>query len=155
VDAWLAAQPKPSPVAQFPLERTWYGYPLYQQRFHGQPIAYGYGTFVPPEFKRAEQMLRGFPDAQALDWVQQNGVKIILLAQRSLGDRWDAARQTMDAQTNWELVGVFRDEPLFHDGGLMARIPPTPAVPPSEWVSGGKRPYIEDAIWVYRLVEAK
>lgn len=155
VDAWLAAQPKPSPVAQFPLERTWYGYPLYQQRFHGQPIAYGYGTFVPLEFRQAEHILRGFPDAEALDWLQRNGVKIVLLAQQSLGDRWAEAEQMMDRQSNWEFVGVFQDEPLFHDGGLMALVPPTPVVPSSEWVSGDKRPYAEDAIWVYRLVEAK
>ena len=155
VDVWLAAQPKPSPVAQFPLDRTWYGYPLYQQRFHGQPIAYGYGTFVPPDFRQAEQILQAFPDAQAFDWLQRNSVKIILLAQNSLGGRWDEAKQAMDSRQNWEFVGVFKDEPLFHDGGLMARIAPTPIVPSSEWVAGDKTPYIEDAIWVYRLVEAK
>jgi hypothetical protein len=82
-------------------------------------------------------------------------VKIILLAQDSLGDRWDEARQAMDSQQNWEFVGVFRDEPLFHDGGLMARVTPIPIVPSSEWVTGDKKAYIEDAIWVYRLVEAK
>jgi hypothetical protein len=155
VDAWLAAQPKPSPVAQFPLDRTWYGYPLYQQWFHGQPIAYGYGTFVPQEFRQAEEILRGFPDAESFAWLQGNGVKIVLLAQHSLGDRWNEVKQAMDRQQNWEFVGVFQDEPLFHDGGLMARVPPTPAVPSSEWVAGDKKAYVEDAIWVYRLAEAK
>ena len=155
VDAWLAAQPKGSPVAQFPLDRTWYGYPLYQQRFHGQPIAYGYGTFVPPAFRPAEEVLRKFPDAEALDWLRRSGIKFVLLAEGSFGEGWAEVKQVMDVQKDWEFVGTFQDEPLFHDGGLMARVPPTPIVPPSEWVAGSKKAYIQDTIWVYRFAEAK
>mgnify|MGYP005853124345 FL=1 len=150
VDAWLAAQSTPSPVAQFPLERTWYGYPLYQQRFHGQPIAYGYGTFVPPAFRGAEQILRQFPSGEAVDWLEANGVRIVLLAQRSLGKSWDEASALMEGRAGWELVGPFEDTALYHEGPLMRLVPPTPAIPPSEWVNGDKRPYIQDTIWVYR-----
>lgn len=153
VDAWLATQPKPSPVAQLPLERTWYGYPLYQQRIHGQPIAYGYGTFVPPQFRAVEDILAGFPDAASLRWLEDAGVRIVLLAQDSFGARWPDVKDVVDAQGSWELVGTFEDRPLFHDGGLMARVPPTPIVPPSEWVAGDKKPYIQDTIWVYRFVD--
>ncbi len=151
VDAWLAAQPKPSPVAQFPMERTWYGYPLYQQRVHGQPIAYGYGTFVPPAFREAEQILRRFPSEEALAWLEANGVRIVLLAQRSLDESWDEARALMGARQGWELAGRFEDEGLYHGGALMRLIPPTPAIPPSEWVNGDKKSYIQDTIWVYRF----
>ncbi len=151
VDAWLAVQDKPSPVAQFPLERTWYGYPLYQQRFHGQPIAYGYGTFVPPSFRQAEQILRRFPSDEAVDWLEANGVRIVLLAQGSLGDSWAQAKRVMDTRRGWELVGRFEDEGLFHGGALMRRVSPTPVIPPSEWVNGDKRAYVQDTIWVYRF----
>jgi hypothetical protein len=151
VDAWLAAQPRPSPVAQFPLERTWYGYPLYQQRVHGQPIAYGYGTFVPLSFRQAEQTLRGFPSAEALAWLEGNGVRIVLLAQGSLGASWDEARALMDAREGWELAGRFEDMALYHGGALMRLVPPTPAIPPSEWVNGDKKAYIQDTIWAYRF----
>lgn len=155
VDAWLAAQSKPSPVAQFPLERTWYGYPLYQQRFHGQAIAYGYGTFVPPAFRGAEQVLRRFPSDEAVDWLEANNVRIVLLAQRSLGKSWDEARALMDGRAGWELAGRFEDTALYHEGPLMRLVPPTPAIPPSEWVNGDKRPYIQDTIWVYRSTGAE
>lgn len=151
VDAWLAAQPRPSPVAQFPLERTWYGYPLYQQRVHGQPIAYGYGTFVPLAFRQAEQTLRGFPSAEALAWLEGNGVRIVLLAQGSLGASWGEARALMDAREGWELAGRFEDMALYHGGALMRLVPPTPAIPPSEWVNGDKKAYIQDTIWAYRF----
>ncbi len=152
VDTWLAAQPNPSPVAQLPLDRTWYGYPLYQQRFHRQPIAYGYGTFVPPQFWAVEDVLERFPDAAALDWLEWAGIKVLLLAQDSFGERWPRVKGVMDVQDGWALVGTFEDRPLFHDGGLMARVPPTPIVPSSEWVAGDKKPYIQDTIWVYRFV---
>ncbi len=151
VDAWLAAQPKPSPVAQFPRERTWYGYPLYQQRFHGQPIAYGYGTFVPLSFRAAEQVLDEFPSDEAVDWLEANGVRIVLLAQGSLGDAWDDAKALMDGRQGWELAGRFDDTPLYHEGPVMRLVPPTPVIPPSEWVNGDKGAYIQDTIWVYRF----
>lgn len=155
VDAWLAAQDKPSPVAQFPQERTWYGYPLYQQRFHGQPIAYGYGTFVPPSFRQAEQILRQFPSEEAADWLEANGVRVVLLAQRSLGASWGEARALMDNRAGWEFVGRFEDEDLYHGGALMRLVPPTPAIPPSEWVNGDKQSYVQDTIWVYRFTGAE
>lgn len=152
VDAWLAAQPKPSPVAQFPLERTWYGYPLYQQRVHGQPVAYGYGTFVPPAFREAEQVLREFPSAKTVDWLEANGVRVVLLAQRSLGASWDAAKVLMDSRSGWELAGRFDDTRLYHEGLVMRLVPPTAAIPPSEWVNGDKQAYTQDTIWVYRFI---
>lgn len=151
VDAWLAAQPHPSPVAQLPLDRTWYGYPLYQQRFHGQPIVYGYGTFVPPSFRATEEAMRGFPDAASFDALQGSGAEILLLAENSFGEAWPAVERAMQDRREWTLVGKFADEPLFHDGGLMAMAPPNPAVPPSEWIAGDKTAYIEDTIWVYQF----
>jgi hypothetical protein len=152
VDAFLAAQPAGSAVAQFPLDRTWFGYPLYETRFHRQPVAYGYGTFVPSEWKSAEEILREFPSAAALDWVRQEGVRYLVVAQGSLGSEWPVAKRALSADASLRLVGQFDDRPLFHDGGLMAMVPVDPAIPPSELVSGDKRAWMQDTIWVYEVV---
>lgn len=152
VDEFLAAQPAGSPVAQFPLDRTWYGYPLYEARWHMQPIAYGYGTFVPEAFKPAEEALRRFPAPEALAWAREAGVRYLLVAERSYGEQWPEVERALAGDVGLRRIGAFEDRPLYHDGGVMARVPPSPSIPPSEFISGDKQRWIQDRIWVYEVI---
>jgi hypothetical protein len=149
VDRWLASQPVGGPVIHFPWEKTWYGWMLYPARVHGQPIAYGYGTFAPDGYRQAGQVLARFPAPEACALLQEWGVRYVLVGAKSYGAAWPAVRRELEANTHWEEVAVFRDQPLFHGDRLLKLVPPSPAVPATELVSGDRRAYLEDEIHVY------
>ena len=84
VDAWLAEQPGDSAVMQFPLVRALNGPMLYRGIAHGKNMAYGHGTFYPPEYTKAEEILGQFPNDASLDLLKQWGVRYILVGSRCL-----------------------------------------------------------------------
>lgn len=151
VDRWLATQPAGSPVIHFPWDKTWYGWMLYPARVHGQPIAYGYGTFAPAGYRQAGQVLARFPAPEALALLREWDVRCVLVGAKSYGAAWPAVRRELEGNVGLEEVAIFQDQPLFHGDRLLKLVPPSPAVPATELVSGERRAYLEDEVHVYLL----
>lgn len=150
VDLWLAEQAPPkSPIIQYPLEKTWYGWMLYPARVHGQPIAYGYGTFAPMAHRQALKKLSDWPSEEAIGLLRTWGVKYALVGARSYGDAWPDLQRAIQATPDLEEVAVFTDRPLFHGDRLLRYVPPSPDVPVTELINGSRRAYLDDEIHVY------
>jgi len=151
VDEWLARQAHPSPVIHYPLEKTWFGWMLYPTRIHGQPIAYGYGTFTPKAYRQAARTLARWPAAEAVDLLRRWGVRYVLVGARSYGTRWPALQKEMAAIPGLQQVAVFEDRPLYRGDRLLHLVPPSPQVPVTELVNGPQRAYLADRVYVYML----
>ena len=150
VDEWLATQPSPSPLIHFPLDKTWYGWMLYPQRVHGQPIAYGYGTFMPKAYREASKVLASWPSQEALDQLREWGIRYLLMGARSYGKAWPTIRRQI-SELGLQPVAVFEDRPLYHGDRWLRSVPPSPDVPVTELVSGAKSAYLQDEIHVYEI----
>ena len=151
VDQWLAEQPAGTPIIHFPLAKTWYGWMLYPTRVHGQPIAYGYGTFAPREYREAQVILDTWPSEAALDLLRKWGVVYALVGERSFGNRWPAVREATAALDGVQPVAVFDDASLYHEGRLTHLVRPSPEVPVTALMNGDRRSFLEDRIHVYAI----
>jgi hypothetical protein len=151
VDEWLAARPGVTPIIQYPLDKTWYGWTLYQQRVHGQPIAYGYGTFTPQAYRDASEVLSRWPSEETLDLLRRWGVVYALVGERSYGKEWPALHREMEEMPGLEGVAVYEDRPLYHGDRLLKLLPPRPDVPSTELINGPQRAYLEDRVHVYAI----
>jgi len=151
VDHWLAEEPRPSPVAHFPLDKTWYGWMLYPQRVHRQPIAYGYGTFAPLAYREAAGVLGDWPSEEAHRLLREWGIQYVLVGARSYGDAWPTVQQRIASLDGIQPVGVFEDRPLHHSDRLLVHVRPSPDVPPTELVSGARVAYLHDEMHVYAI----
>ena len=151
VDRWLAQQPPGSPVIQYPLGKTWYGWMLSPQRIHRQPIAYGYGTFVPSAYRRAVGEVAEWPSQPSLDTLRSWGIRFVLVGARSYGGRWPAVREGMASLQGLNEVGVFEDAPVWHGDRLLRQVAPSSDVPVTELVSGDLQAYLHDEIHVYEI----
>ncbi|MFH1084680.1 MAG: hypothetical protein V1772_02805, partial [Chloroflexota bacterium] len=151
VDEWLAEQPAGSAIIEYPLEKTWYGWMLYPQRVHGQPMAYGYGTFLPADYRLAATQLARWPDVETLALLRAWGIRYVLMGARSYGARWDAVARDMAALPGVERVAEFEDRPLYHGDRLLRLVRPSAAVPATELVSGERQAFLHDVIVVYAI----
>ncbi|MBC7235762.1 MAG: hypothetical protein H5T69_07950 [Chloroflexi bacterium] len=150
VDEWLAQQPR-APVIQFPLAKTWYGWALYPNCIHEQPLAYGYGTFVPAAYRQAVEALASWPSEEALECLRHWGVRYILVGARSYGARWPALQRELEANQGLIFQGVFRDRPRFYGDRLLYLVPPADTVPVTELINGPLTAYLRDEIYAYVL----
>ncbi len=151
VDRWLAGQPGSGLVIQFPLDRTWYGYPLYEARWHGKPVAYGYGTFVPQRYREDAGPLAGFPDVDSMNLLREWGVRYIVIARDSLGDRAPAVLDALDRNLALRLAWQGQDQTIYAGDRVLRALPVTPIVPPSEFLYGSKQAYLQDTLFVYEI----
>ncbi len=151
VDVWLAKQPGQGLVIQFPLDRTWFGYPLYEARWHGKPVAYGYGTFVPADYQAAAAPLETFPGRPALDLLRSWGVRYIIIAQESMASSNPDAIDTLNHTPGIELVWAGTDRSLYAGDRLLRLLPVSPLVPPSEFLYGDKQSFLQDNLLVYEI----
>jgi len=151
VDEWLAARSGVTPIIQYPLDKTWYGWALYQQRVHGQPIAYGYGTFTPKAYSEACETLSRWPSEETLDLLRRWGVVYALVGERSYGSEWPALHREMEEMPGLEEVAVYENRPLYHGDRLLKLLPPRPDVPSTELINGPQRAYLEDRVHVYAI----
>jgi hypothetical protein len=82
VDAWLAAQPTRATIIQMPLCAALSGPQMHDNRYHGQRLASGYGTYLPVLFEERHPKLGDFPSPEALDlrvaW-EGGGVQYVLV----------------------------------------------------------------------------
>lgn len=84
VDLWLAQQPDDAPIMEFPLSAALSGPGMYYTRFHGKPVTYGYGTYLPLLYRQEHPELLTFPSDQALDLLQTWGVHYVLVTTDTL-----------------------------------------------------------------------
>ncbi len=79
VDLWLAQQPDDAPIMEFPLSEALSGPGMYYTRFHGKPVTYGYGTYLPFIYRQQHPALLSFPADAALDQLKAWGVHYVLV----------------------------------------------------------------------------
>lgn len=151
VDEWLAQQPDGTPVMHLPLEKTWYGWMLYPVAVHGQPIAYGYGTFAPREYEAVGEVLASWPSRESLDQLREWGVHYAIVGARSYGEAWPTVRDGIAALPDVREVGVYRDRPIHHGDRLLHLVRPTADVPVTELVAGERGAFLDDEIHVYDI----
>ena len=151
VDEWLAQQPPGTPIIHYPLAKTWYGWMLYPTRVHGQPVAYGYGTFAPSSYRAAQSVLESWPSEEALALLRQWGIRYALVGERSYGETWTEVQGRIDRLPGVREVAVFEDESLYHEGRLSRLVKPAPDVPVTELMNGRRRDLLQDRVWVYAI----
>jgi hypothetical protein len=151
VDEWLAKQPAGTPIIEYPLERTWYGWMLYPARVHGQPMAYGYGTFAPKAYREGIRPAADWPSEAALETLRGWGIRYVLVGERGYGAEWPQVQRAMAAMPALKEVASFQDQPIYHGDRLLRLLPPTADVPASELVSGARQGYLEDRVHVYAI----
>jgi len=151
VDLWLAAQPPNTPLIQYPLDKTWYGWMLYPARVHGQPIAYGYGTFAPRAYRQGIKAVQDWPSEGALETLRAWGIRYVLMGARSYGEAWPAVRGAVEALPGIREVAVFEDRPIYQGDRLFKLLRPRAEVPATELISGERRSYLQDEVHVYAI----
>ncbi|MEO8392343.1 MAG: hypothetical protein ABI700_05055 [Chloroflexota bacterium] len=84
VDLWLAQQPDDAPIMEFPLSAALSGPGRYYTRFHGKPVTYGYGTYLPFLYREQHPTLLTFPSDESLDQLKTWGVHYVLVTTDTL-----------------------------------------------------------------------
>ncbi|MFL5732221.1 MAG: 6-pyruvoyl-tetrahydropterin synthase-related protein [Chloroflexia bacterium] len=84
---FLASAP-PGTVMQMPLQSALSGPALFAEVYYRKPIAYGYDTFEPAEWRAARPSLLDFPSDASLDVLAKWGVKYIVVSANAYGADW-------------------------------------------------------------------
>lgn len=87
LETFLAKQPS-GIVMQMPLASSQSGPALYRRVFYGKPIAYGYETFEPPQWRSARPTLEAFPSDATFDLLKGWGVRYIVVSGKAYGADW-------------------------------------------------------------------
>jgi hypothetical protein len=82
------ASAEPGLVMQMPLTASQSGPALWWGTYYDKPIAYGYETFEPPQWRAERPALGTFPDAPALDVLRKWGVRYIVVSANAYGADW-------------------------------------------------------------------
>jgi hypothetical protein len=115
VDRWLAEQPGRFAIMQYPIDVALSGPSMLYTRYHGKPIVYGFGTYLPFFYRERHPALLTFPADEALDQLAAWQVKYVLVATEELGREPytldDVARQprlrhviTLEGEAVYELL---------------------------------------------------
>lgn len=108
VDTWLAAQPDPSPLMEYPLDVALSGPAVLATRYHQKPVVFGYGTYFPYLFRERYPQLAEFPGDAALDLLEAWGVRTILLHTNALNPS-DFTLAEVEAQPRLTIIRAFGD----------------------------------------------
>ena len=79
VDLWLAAQPEQGSLMELPLTSALSGPQMLYTRYHGKPISFAYGTFLPYWYRHQFPELEHCPEVLCLDRLRSWKVSFILL----------------------------------------------------------------------------
>jgi len=79
VDLWLAAQPEQGSLMELPLTSALSAPQMLYTRYHGKPISFAYGTFLPYWYRQQYPELERCPESQCLARLRSWGVSFILL----------------------------------------------------------------------------
>lgn len=108
---FLAGQPNgPNDIVmQLPLESSQSGPALYRRVYYGKPIAYGYETFEPPEWRSARPALEAFPSIAALDVLKSWGVRYIVVSGNAYGADWPGTLAYLKTLPQLRYLADFRE----------------------------------------------
>ena len=151
VDEWLRAQPGHDAVVMLPIEKTWHGPALYAARQHGKPIAYGYGTYTPADYRVWQQALAGFPDEASLQAIAGAGIHYVVVGLRSYGEREAEMRQRLASTPRLRLVFQAEERLALRGDRLTALVRPSAVVPTTELIGAVRYAYLVDDVVVYEL----
>lgn len=112
VDLWLAHQPDDAPIMEFPLNQALSGPGMYYTRFHGKPVTYGYGTYLPLLYRQRHPALLTFPSGEALDQLAEWGVHYVLVTTDALFYE-DYTMADVDAQPRLRQVITLGDVAVY------------------------------------------
>lgn len=79
VDLWLAEQQDESPIMEYPMAEALSGPAMLYTRYHGKPVVFGYGTYLPLLYRQRHPELFTFPDDAALNQLEAWGVNYVLI----------------------------------------------------------------------------
>jgi hypothetical protein len=79
VDVWLAAQPEQGSLMELPLTSALSAPQMLYTRYHGKPISFAYGTFLPYWYRQQYPELDQCPAAACLTRLRSWGVSFVLL----------------------------------------------------------------------------
>jgi hypothetical protein len=108
VDRWLAEQPDTHPVMEYPLSIALSGPSMLYTRYHGKPIVFGYGTYLPLFYRQRHPDLLTFPGDPALDQLAAWGVHFILVTPYTLVNE-SYSLADIDAQQRLRRVTAVED----------------------------------------------
>ena len=94
VDTWLAARPEQGSIMELPLTSALSAPQMLYTRYHGRPITFAYGTFLPYWFRQQYPELQACPGDACLARLRSWGVVFLLL---------NTADATVDPQLEAEL----------------------------------------------------
>ncbi len=116
VDRWLAAQPDGAAIMQYPLDEALSGPAMLYTRYHGKPVVFGYGTYLPLLFRERHPELAEFPMNTALDRLAEWGVRYILITVPALERAPDGERFTLadvEAQPRLRYITTLGNEAVY------------------------------------------
>ncbi len=79
VDLWLAAQPGQGAIMELPLTSALSARELLYSRYHGKPITFAYGTYLPYWYRAQYPELMHCPELECLDRLRSWNVEFVLL----------------------------------------------------------------------------
>jgi len=95
--------------------------------------------------------LAGFPDVDSMNLLREWGVRYIVIARDSLGDRAPAVLDALDRNLALRLAWQGQDQTIYAGDRVLRALPVTPIVPPSEFLYGSKQAYLQDTLFVYEI----
>jgi hypothetical protein len=112
VDQWLAGQSGDGAVAEFPFSLEQEQVNVFYTLVHGKPFLGGFfNAFPPPQYRRIQPVMAGFPDRASISELQQLGVRYILVAGSAYPD--SATFRSDLAALEVEFVGDMDGELVF------------------------------------------
>jgi hypothetical protein len=149
LDEWLSQLPDTAVLMRFPLVAAWNGDAMYRSALHGRRIAYGHGTFYPPEYMAYGDVLDTFPSAECISLLQNWGVTHVLVGEGAYDEGWgDLPNQTWsDVQAGIQVDGRLREIAVIEESAKWL----------GERVSGTIRgslpvtPILQDRVHIYVL----
>jgi hypothetical protein len=103
---FLASAPAGT-VMQMPLNSAVTGPALYRGTYYGKPIAYGYDTFEPQEWREARDELATFPDPPALNTMRSWGVRYVVVSANAYGADWPGSADFLRSLPDLRHLGDF------------------------------------------------
>lgn len=93
VDGWLASQPGPGAIVQFPAWELARPEQAYYASIHGKPsIGGAFASYPPPQFRRIYGVLQSFPDPRSMALMRELGVRWIVVDSQQYGDFGEVER---------------------------------------------------------------
>jgi hypothetical protein len=107
---YLVAAP-PGAIAQMPLTSALTGPAMFAETWYGgKPIAYGYDTFEPIEWREARPALVRFPEDVALEVLRGWGVRYVVVSGNAYGADWPGTLDYLKSLPGLRYVDQFAEE---------------------------------------------